>query len=383
MRHFLNNRRSARKTRAPIGRGRVITIGQVEQLETRAVLSAASVVVPPPTAASGAADATDASSRVLAPANLSPPVAAATLRLIVPPQARAGVPTLVTAIATDAAGRPVPSFTGSVNVSSSDGAASLPLVQVQLRNGRATFGVTFATAGPQTVTVTTLTDPAMTATASTSVAARPALSSFLVTVPRQVVADTPVNVSIVAVDAARRPIPGFTGTAALVSSDSAATLPASVTFVNGRATARVTFSTPGSQSITVRGGAAGDVSSTASTNVVAAPVAVGFSFLLPKAAAIGVSVPVTIVAVDAQGRPVPRFSGTATLASSDTAAKLRSSVNFVGGRAVVRVTFGTLGEQTLTVTSGPSTGGGISGTAKTQVGEVVTQGVRPLPAARS
>jgi hypothetical protein len=104
----------------------------------------------------------------------------------------------------------------------------------------------------------------------------------------------------------------------------------------------------------------------------------GFSVMLPKAAAIGVSVPVTIVAVDFQGRPMPRYTGTATLASSDSAAKLPSSVSFIGGRAATRVTFGTLGEQTLTVTSDPALGGGISGTAKTEVGEVVTQRIRSL-----
>jgi|694.fasta_scaffold120426_2 hypothetical protein len=384
---YLNRRRSLRKPSGSIGKSLRNVIGHVERLESRAVLSAESaIVLPPPIAPGGAADAPRIVITPIAPtsptAPITSPVAATGLRLIVPPQARAGVPTLVTAIATDAAGRPVPSFTGSATVTSTDGAASLPLVPVQFRSGRASFSATFATAGAQTVTVTTLTDVPMTATASTTVAAAPAVKSFLVAMPRQVVAGTAVNVSIVAVDAANRPIPGFTGTAALTSSDSAATLPASVSFVNGRATARVTFSTPGSQSITVRGGASGDISATASTDVVGLPVAVGFSLMMPRAAAVGMSVRVTIVAVDAQGRPVPRFSGTATLSSSDTAAKLPSQVTFVGGRAVVRMTFGTLGEQTLTVTSGPSTGGGISGTAKTQVGEVVTQRIRTLPVAQ-
>lgn len=114
----------------------------------------------------------------------------------------------------------------------------------------------------------------------------------------------------------------FAGRDAYATSYLHTTLPSSVTFVNGRATARVTFATPGSQSVTVRGGAAGTISATASADVVGAPVAVGFSILLPRAVAVGVSTPVTLLAVDAQGRPVPRFSGTATLASSDTAAAL-------------------------------------------------------------
>jgi hypothetical protein len=387
MRHVPTHRRSMRKPSGSIGKSWRNAIGHVERLESRAVLSAESaVLLPPPIAPSSAADAADATRPPIAPMTVIPaitPSATARLRLAMPQQVRAGVPTLVTASVVDAAGRPVTSFTGSATVSSSDGAATLPLLPVMFRNGRGSFGATFATAGAQTLTVTSLSDQALTATASTSVTAAPTVRSFLVLMPRRVTVGTPVNVSIVAIDAANRPIPGFTGTAAVTSSDSAATLPSSVTFANGRAAARVTFTTPGSQSVTVRGGAAGDVVATVSAQVVAAPVAVAFSVKLPKAAAVGLPANVTIVAVDAQGRPVPRLSGAATLSSSDTAATLPSSVTFVNGRAVVRVTFGTLGEQTLTafrVWSGPD--GSISGTAKTQVGEVVTQRIRPLPVAR-
>lgn len=381
MRHFLNRRRSVRKPSGSIGRGNVIE--HVERLESRAVLTAENaLMLPPPIASSGVVDAVDASPFAIASTTVIQPVAAARLRLTMPTQVRAGAPTSMTVVALDAVGRLVPSFNGSATVSSSDGAASLPLIEVSFKNGRASFAVTFATAGPQTVTVTSLADAALTATASTSVTAPPTRGSFLVLMPRRVDVGRPVNVTIVAVDAALRPIPRFSGAAMLTSSDVAATLPASVNFVNGRAVARVTFSTPGSQSLTVRGGAAGDIVATAATEVVATPVATAFAFRLPKAVAVGVPVNVSIVAVDAQGRPVPSFSGTATLASSDTAATLPSAVRFVGGRAFVRVTFATLGEQSLTVTSGPSSGGGISGTAKTQVGEVVTQRIRSLPAAR-
>jgi len=381
MRHFLNKPRSVRMSSGSIGRGNAIV--HLERLESRAGLSAESaVMLPTPIASSGVVDAADASPFTVASTTVIQPVAVARLRLTMPAQVRAGAPTLMTAVALDAAGRTVPSFNGSATVTSSDGAASLPLIEVSFKNGRALFAVTFATAGPQTVTVTSLADSAMTATASTAVTAPPTLGSFLVLMPRRVDAGKPVNVTIVAADAAQRPIPRFSGTAMLTSSDSAATLPASVNLVNGRATARVTFFTSGSQSLAVRGGAAGAIVATAATEVVATPVATAFAFRLPKAVAVGVPVNVTIVAVDAQGRTVPSFSGTATLASSDTAATL-PPVRFVAGRAVVRVTFGTLGEQRLTVTSDPSSGGGVSGTAKTQVGEVVTQRIRSLPAARS
>ena len=174
-----------------------------------------------------------------------------------------------------------------------------------------------------------------------------------------------------------RPVPSFTGTATVSSSDGAASLPlVEVSFRNGRASFAVTFATAGRQTVTVRGGVAGEIVARAVMQVSAMQPASRFSVVLPTAVAVGVPVSVTLVAVDTQGRPVPTFSGTATLASSDTAATLPPPVTFVSGRAVVRVIFGTLGEQTLTVTSGPYLGGGVVGIAKTLVGEVVTQRIR-------
>jgi len=317
-----------------------------------------------------ATDAADPTRVATASTIVSAPVTATRVLVLIPAQTRAGVPTTVTAVAVDAAGRPVPSFSGTATVASSDQAASLPLVEVPFRNGRATFQVSFATSGSQTVTVTSLADAKVTGTASTIVAPQPVLASFLVMAPPRAVAGTPVSVAIIAMDADKRPIAGYTGSVTLTSSDAGATLPATVTFVGGRAVARVTFATAGAQTITARGGVAGDVVGTASTTVVAAPVVTRFAVVMPKAVPAGVPVLATIVAVDAQGRPVMNFSGTATLASSDTAARLPSTVTFVNGRAVARLVFTTLGEQTLTATSGSLVGSG-----KTQVGQVTIQPV--------
>jgi hypothetical protein len=277
----------------------------------------------------------------------------------------------VTALAVDASGRPVPTFNGTATVTSSDPAASLPLIEVSFKNGRSTFQVTFATAGSQTVTAASLSDSAVSGTGRTTVIAPPVLASFFMLAPPRVVAGAPVSVAIVALDANKRPIPDYSGTATLVSSDPAATLPSTVTFKGGRAVARVTFGTPGSQTVSVRGGVGGDILATASTTVVAVPVVSTFGVLLPRAVPAGVPVVATVVALDAQGRPVPTFTGTASLASSDQAAKLPPTVTFVNGRALVRIMFTTLGEQTLTVTSGS-----VVGTGKTRVGEVTIQPVR-------
>jgi hypothetical protein len=316
-----------------------------------------------------ATDAADPTRTATASTTVAQPVVAAKLVVMLPPQVRAGLSTMVTALAVDAAGRPVPTFNGTASVTSSDAAASLPLIEVLFKNGRATFPVSFATAGKQTVTVTSLADATVTGSGSTTVAAPQALASFLVMVPPRVVTGMPVNVAIVALDAARRPINGYTGTATLSSSDAAATLPPTVTFTGGRAIARVTFATPGEQTLSVRG-VAGDIVAAATVSVVAAPVATRFAVMLPRAVPAGMPVPVVLVALDDAGRPVVNFSGSVTLTSSDAAATFPSSVTFVNGRAVVRVVFGTLGEQTLTATSGS-----IAGTGKTKVGEVTIQPV--------
>lgn len=313
-------------------------------------------------------DALVADRTATASTTVAPPVVTTKLLVMIPPQVRAGMPTTVTALAVDAAGRLAPTFSGTATVTSSDAAASLPMVEVLFKNGRATFPVSFATVGKQTVTVTSLGDSQVAGIGSTNVAAPQALSSFLVMVPPRIVTGTPVNVAIIALDAAKQPIRGYTGTVTLASSDTAATLPTTVTFTSGRAIARVTFASLGSQTLSVRGGVADDIVGAATVTVVAAPVATRLAVMLPRAVLVGVPVFVTIVALDDAGRPTMNASGSVTLASTDTAVVFPASVTFVNGRAMLRVVFGTLGGQTLTATSGS-----ISGTSTTQVGEVTIQ----------
>lgn len=204
--------------------------------------------------------------------------------------------------------------------------------------------------------------------------------SLRITMPSQVRAGVPITVTAVAVDAAGRPLSSFNGSASVTSSDPAANLPmVPVLFRNGRASFQVTPATAGKQSITVRSLSDAPVSGTASTTVTAAQVASRFDVTLPRAAAVGVRVTVTLVALDAQGRPVTSHRGIATLTSTDAQAKFPPTVTFVNGRATVRVVFGTLGPQTLSVRQGtPSAppSGGIVGSGTTQVAEVVTQRIR-------
>jgi len=230
-----------------------------EQLEARGMLSGIGIALMPPTAPANtdspvviAPPPATASGSASSP--VTPPVVRQSLRIAMPSQARAGVPINVTAVAVNAAGRPLSSFNGSATVVSSDLEASLPLVPVTFRDGRASFQVTLATAGRQSITLTSLSDAPVSGTASTTVTASQVASRFAVTLPRAVAVGVPVTVTLVAVDAQGRPVTSHRGITTLTSTDAQARFPSTVTFVNGRATVRVVFGTLGPQTLSVSQG---------------------------------------------------------------------------------------------------------------------------------
>ena len=102
-----------------------------------------------------------------------------------------------------------------------------------------------------------------------------AAASLVILLPPCVPSGVPVQIMALAVDASNHPVPGYTGTAALTSSDSAATsggaaLPVNVTFVSGRAFFPVTFAATGTVSLTLTD-STNSIGGTASTTVGAAP----------------------------------------------------------------------------------------------------------------
>ena len=76
-------------------------------------------------------------------------------------------------------------------------------------------------------------------------------SQFVVSMPQNVPNGSPVNVLVRAEDAQGDFASSFSGTASVSSSDTAATIPSTVTFNHGFATLQVTFVTAGSQSLTL------------------------------------------------------------------------------------------------------------------------------------
>jgi hypothetical protein len=270
----------------------------------------------------------------------------------------AGSPVTVEITAADGSNHVVTGFSGTANLASSDAAATVP-DSVALVHGRATFKVTFATTGLQTLTATDSTNPSLLGSAFTSVAT----PFYTMNLPSGVTAGVPVTVQLVAKAEDNSVLSSYSGTANLTTSDSAATLPTSVTFVNGRASFQVTFATTGQQTLGASDSVSASPASTATTNVAAAAVATHFVVTMDPGTTIGDATTVRVVAVDAQNHLVKNFSGTANITTSDAAASLPASVTFSNGQAnFFQATFGTLGPQTVTVTDSS-----ITGTATTNV----------------
>ncbi len=270
----------------------------------------------------------------------------------------AGSAVTVQISALDSSNHWVTNFSDAVNLASSDAAATLPS-SVTLKNGRAQFQVTFATAGQQSLTATDNTDSAIVGSAFTSVA----ISYFTIALSHSVTVGVPVTVQLVAKDAGGSPLATYSGTANISSSDAAATLPSSVTFVNGRASIQVTFSTSGEQTLTVSDSINATPISTATTSVVTAAIATHFVVFTDPGTTVGEATRVRVVAEDAHNHIVTNYSGTANITSSDAAATLPANVVFKNGQATFfQVTFGTEGKQTVTVTDSS-----ITGTATTNV----------------
>ncbi|MFM1902332.1 MAG: hypothetical protein RLZZ440_232, partial [Planctomycetota bacterium] len=273
---------------------------------------------------------------------VSEPIVATQLVIRLPEATRADAPVKVMLMALDANGRSVPNFSGEVSLTSSDAAATLPET-VTFERGRALMTVTFGTVGEQTLTAKA---GDLTAEAVTIVAAQPVVADFRIELRPEVVAGATTTVAVVAIDADGAPIRDFSGSATLATSDAEATLPETIQFRRGRAYFQVAFATLGEQQLTVSGG---ELKSTATTSVKEAPTAARISVWLPRQVIAGLPMVVQLAALDAEGRLVRGFSGTLDLSSSDTEASLPGSVEFVNGIALLRVTFATVGEQSLSV----------------------------------
>jgi hypothetical protein len=272
--------------------------------------------------------------------------------IILPTAVPDGAPVRVFAEALDAAGHVVQNYTGPASVTSLDTKATLP-TSVSFQHGYASFTVTFATPGSQSLTLTDKTNSTLTSAVNTTVAAPDVATQYAITLPSTLANDAPVNVRVQALDAEGNVVRSYSGTANLIATNTATgdTVPTTVTFQNGFASFQATFATTGLHTLTLTDASTTALAGSATTVVSAPDVATHFAIVLPQNVTVGQTLTVQIVALDAQNHIVQNYANTAAVTVTDKAATLSpATVTFQHGIASVQVTFATLGSASITVT---------------------------------
>ncbi|QEL20381.1 hypothetical protein [Limnoglobus roseus] len=181
-----------------------------------------------------------------------------------------GTVTRVAVAALDASNRVVPTYTGTVSLTSSDTGETLPEAYTFTSSDRGVhvFEITPSAAGDQTITATDTADATVTGNVSTTVEAAPVVTRIAVISKPATTTGTATQVYVVALDDSNHVVRNYTGTVTVTSSDTAAVLPATYTFTaedRGVKALDVTLNTTGSQTVTVTDTA--DSTLTASTTI--------------------------------------------------------------------------------------------------------------------
>src|SRR5208283_4367072 len=274
----------------------------------------------------------------------------------------------------DAYGNEATGYTGTVAFTSSDGQAVLPgnYTFVADDGGQHTFtaGVTFKTAGPQTVTATDTVTSTTHGTSSSATITAAAASHLVLSGLGGAVAGVAQSPTVEAEDAYGNQATGYTGTVAFTSSDGQAVLPGNYTFVADDGgqhtfTAGVTFKTAGPQTVTATDTVTSTTHGTSSSATITAAAASHLVLTGLAGDTAGTAQSPTVEAEDAYGNEATGYTGTVAFTSSDGQAVLPGNYTFVaddGGQHTFTdgVTFKTAGPQTVTATD--TVTGGITGT---------------------
>ncbi len=271
--------------------------------------------------------------------------------------------TSVTVTAKDTFGNTVTGYAGTVHFTSSDSqaTASLP-VDSALPGGSKSFsGITFKTAGAQTITAKDIAPSStITGTSSTITVTAAATTAFIVSAQGSTqTAGAPFNLVVTAKDTyGNNTGAAYTGTVHFTSSDPLATpgsgLPADTTLVSGTATLLTTLETAGTQTVTATdGGITGS-----SGNVTVNPASTSkFIVAASTSQTAGVSFSVTVTAQDIFGNTTPSYAGTVLITSSDGAfVPPASSTLTSGSKVFTGAVLKTAGSQTVIATDSVSSG---------------------------
>ena len=271
-----------------------------------------------------------------------------------------GVTHTFTVTALDASNNIVPTFSGTVSFSSTDGAAVLPANYsfVAADNGAHTFSATLNTPGTQSLgAADTLTASVNGVQSNITVLAPPATHLRVTGYPSPTTVGSSHAVTVTALDASNNAVPGYTGTVHFTSTDGAAILPADYTFAagdSGSHSFNVSFNTVGTHSLTATDSATASITGSQANISITAGAATHFSLTgYPSPASPGVSNTFTVTALDSQNNAATGYTGTVQFTSTDGSAVLPGNYTFIAADAGVHTfsaTLTTAGAQTLTVT---------------------------------
>ncbi|MGE0433521.1 MAG: hypothetical protein AB7S36_14785, partial [Planctomycetota bacterium] len=262
-------------------------------------------------------------------------------------------------------GATLTSYTGTITFTSSDTAAVLPADYTFSAGdaGMATIpGFELRTVGSQSVTVTDISDGAITDSATTTVDPG-ALDSLTVVVASTATAGIAEDATIAAVDAFGNTATGYTGTVALSSTDGAAVLAGDYTFTgadNGQhtLTGAVEFRTSGSFTLTATDTFAVGINGTSDDVAVGSALPATFALTgLPGSTGAGTPLSPQLTVRDGFNNVVTSYTGTVTFTSTDGGATLPADYAFTGGGGddgvhtfTDELMLATLGSHTVTVT---------------------------------
>jgi hypothetical protein len=281
--------------------------------------------------------------------------AAATSMLLVrgPGSIVAGTVGSYTATAEDAFRNVTAGYTGTVHLTSSDLAATLPgdYTFTAADRGVHIFIVTLKTAGTRSVAVTDTHTSSITGNTSVTVIPAPASSFTVAGFPSPIMAGTPGTFTVTARDPYGNVAVDYSGLVHFRSSDAQADLPADSRLTFGSGTFRATLKTTGPQTLSavdtpnnLQGMQAGIVVTPAPASTLQV---VGF----PASTVAGSINTFSVTVQDAYGNTVPTYTGTVHFSSSDPLAGLPIDYTFTpgdGGRRTFGAFLATVGMQTLT-----------------------------------
>ncbi len=267
----------------------------------------------------------------------------------------------ITVTAYDPYGNVATGYTGTVDLTSSDGQPVLPagVTFTAADAGTLSFAVTLDTAGTQSLIATDATDATLTGGETGIVVQAAALQGFQVTgFPTPDTAGVSGSFVVSAVDAYGNVIVGYAGTVDFSSTDPRAAFPpAPYTFVagdDGKHTFTATLDTAGTQSITATDANNSTITGSEAGIVVQAAAASSLTVTGPSGpATAGTAFDFTVTAYDPYGNVATGYTETVDFSSTDSKAAFAStSYTFVagdGGQHTFTATLYTAGEQSITV----------------------------------